>query len=285
MLAFVVGLMLALPASAGGDAASQLDLGLCAPDQNRFTLDIDNEFFPLPVGGQWTFSGEEEGQTLGMQITVLDATETLSFDSQDVTTRVVEEREWFDTNADGAFDADEELIEVSLNYFAQTREGTVCYFGEEVDIYENGEVVSHEGSWRADEPGNAPGIYMPTEPEVGMRYQMEVAPGIAVDEATIVASGVERVLRGRLAETIEVVEVNPLDGSESVKVYAEHIGMIRDSAFELIRLGGPLPADDDDRDGHGDCDGRDWDRDRDGDGDRRWGDRFDGHRGGDYDDD
>jgi hypothetical protein len=76
-----------------------------------------------------------------------------------VTTRVVEEIEWEDSIPFGTIDAGEALIERSLNYFAQTQDGTVCYFGEAVDIYENGVVVSHEGAWRADAPDtdNGPG--------------------------------------------------------------------------------------------------------------------------------
>ena len=67
-----------------------------------------------------------------------------------------------------------------------TEQGTVCYFGEAVDIYENGAIVSHEGAWRADDPGNAPGIFMPADPQEGMTFQQENAPGVAMDEATIV---------------------------------------------------------------------------------------------------
>jgi len=39
------------------------------------------------------------------------------------------------------------LIEVSQNFFAQADDGTVYYFGELVDTYGGGSVVSHEGSW------------------------------------------------------------------------------------------------------------------------------------------
>jgi hypothetical protein len=37
-----------------------------------------------------------------------------------VATRVVEETEWADANANGVIDSDEDLIERSLNYYAQT---------------------------------------------------------------------------------------------------------------------------------------------------------------------
>jgi hypothetical protein len=231
----VVCLALALvgvsPAAGGGD--ERLDLELCAPDEQRFTLDIGNKYFPLPVRQQWIYSGEEEGQTLGLRITVFDETE--DFYGGTVTTRVVEEVEWEDGSGDGVIDSDENLIEVSRNYFAQTKEGTVCYFGEDVDIYENGVIVSDEGSWRADADGNAPGIYMPKRPEKGMTYQQEVAPGVAEDEATVTKVGAKvRVPAGTFTDTVTVRDRNPLDGSTGTKAYAAGVGLIQDAAFELI---------------------------------------------------
>jgi hypothetical protein len=83
----------------------------------------------------------------------------------------------------------------------------VCYFGETVDMYEDGVVVSHEGSWRADEPGNAPGVFMPARPKPGMKFAQEVAPGVAEDRARIVARGFTiTVPAGTFTTTIRVSE-------------------------------------------------------------------------------
>jgi hypothetical protein len=218
-----------------GAPGENLDLGLCARDGNTFTLDIDNSYFPLPVGQQWVYSGQEQGTTIGLQVTVLDETERLYTGQRKLDTRVVEELEWEDANGDGVVDADEDLIEISLNYFAQADDGTVCYFGEDVDIYEDGEVVSHEGAWRADAEGNAPGIFMPATPELGMTYQQEVAPGIAMDEATIIRVGrTVTVPAGTFTQTITVRDFNPLDGSRGTKVYAPGVGLIDDDGLELL---------------------------------------------------
>jgi hypothetical protein len=217
----------------GPAIAAQLDPSLCAPDTNHFTTSITNPYFPLGVGQQWVFSGIDEGQTVGLQVTVLKDTQTLY--SGRVTAQVVEEREWVDTDADGRVDRREPLIEVSRNYFAQTQDGTVCYFGEAVDIYENGMVVSHEGSWRADEPGNAPGIFMPAQPKSGMSFAQEVAPGVAEDQATIVGTGTVTVPFGTFNDTIRVREVNPLDGDKGYKIYALGVGLIQDGPVSLIR--------------------------------------------------
>jgi hypothetical protein len=117
-----------------------------------------------------------------------------------------------------------------------TQDGTVCYFGEEVDIYEGGVVVSHEGAWRADDDGNAPGIFMPADPQVGMTYQQEVAPGVAEDRATIVRRGSFTVPAGTFADTITVRDFNPLDGSRTTKVYARGVGLIADGPLELTLI-------------------------------------------------
>jgi hypothetical protein len=227
----------------GAKPSPTLDPALCAPSQNQFTLNIDNPYFPLPVGAEWVYTGKEQGENVGLRITVLNATETFRFGGgQNVTTRVVQEVEWGDTNANGVIDAGEQLIEVSLNYFAQTQDGTVCYFGENVDIYEDGQIVSHEGAWRADGrrglPGDAPGIFMPAAPEPGMTFQQEAAPGVAEDQATILRTGTAALPDGTVVNTITVRDFNPLDRSRGTKVYGLGVGLIEDGPLRLLSVTG-----------------------------------------------
>ena len=219
---------------AGAAKSKPLDLTLCAPGQNEFTLTIDNPYFPLQAGDQWVFTGKEQRKLVGLRIRALGQTEDLYSGSNKVTTRVVEEIEWFDTDGDAVIDASESLIELSLNYFAQTDAGTVCYLGEIVDIYEGGVVVSHAGSWRADGPGNAPGIFMPAAPAVGMTFEQEAAPGIAEDQVTILATGTITVPAGTFVNAIKVRDFNPLDGSKGVKWYAPGVGLVVDGPLRLV---------------------------------------------------
>ena len=204
----------------GLEAATTLSLDLCSPTNGGFTTESSNRFFPLPVGQLWVFDGEEGGVPIHLEIEVLQRTERVA----GITTRVVEEREW----QDGA------LIEVSRNFYAQARDTTVCYFGEEVDIYENGQVVSNEGAWRADDPGNRPGIIMPAVPRKNVRFQMESAPGIAEDEGTIVGTGPVVTPAARFTETIRVREFNPLDGGKGYKVFAANVGLVIDEPVVLV---------------------------------------------------
>src|SRR5256886_14098754 len=128
-----------------------------------------NDYFVLEPG----FQPVLEGGGTKVEITVLDETRTID----GVVTRVVEEREW----------KNGELFEVARNYFAiceQTKD--VFYFGEDVDFYEKGKVVKHDGSWLAGQNGAKAGLMMPGAPKLKMKYYQEVAPGVAMDRAEIV---------------------------------------------------------------------------------------------------
>jgi hypothetical protein len=199
-------------------ASKALDVDRCAFSQ-AFSLSSANTYFPLAVGSQWRLEGDEDGVHVVMRITVLDETEVVG----GVTTRVVEEAEW----------EDDELLEISRNFFAATQDGTVCYFGEEVDIYEDEQVVSHEGAWRADAPGNFPGIIMPSDPRPGMRFLMEGAPGIAQDAGKVVGSGPTSVPAGLFRSTLRIQERGALPGDFDFKVYAEGVGIIIDGPLSL----------------------------------------------------
>lgn len=210
---------LALDSVQPRQAAAKPSPDACAITRSDFTLQSLNAYFPLTVGNQWFLRGEEDGAPIELRVSVLADTEQVG----GITTRVVEEREW----------ESGELIEVSRNFFAVTSEGTVCYFGEDVDIYENGVVVSHEGAWRADAPGNSPGIFMPADPRPGMKFTIEGAPGVAEDEGQIVGVGQVEVPAGTFSETIRVREFNPLDGGKDYKVFAKGVGIIVDGPLVL----------------------------------------------------
>ncbi|NIS28433.1 MAG: hypothetical protein GWN07_00005, partial [Actinobacteria bacterium] len=152
---------------------------------------------------------------------VLDETEVVG----GVTTRVVEERE---TEAG-------ELIEISRNFYAGTEDGTVCYFGEDVDIFENGRIVSQEGAWRADAPGNFPGIIMPANPRTGQTFPIEGAPGVAEDFGDVVAVNAPvDVPAGSFTRTVRIRETDPLEPDFDFKVFARDVGIVVDGPLSLV---------------------------------------------------
>jgi len=208
----------------GGGSSSgivpNLSIAVCDPTAGPFTLAVTNPFFPLPVGHKLVLDGAEDGAAVHLVITALDQTEVIA----GVTTRVVEERE---TN-------DGELVEVSRNFFAETPNGTVCYFGEDVDIYENGVITAHDGQWRAGVNGAKPGIVMPGTPAVGNAYQQEDAPGVAEDRARIDAIGDPiTVPAGTFDDTLVTLEDSALESGTGTKVYASGVGLVKDGTIEL----------------------------------------------------
>ena len=134
----------------------------------------ENKYFILKPGYQVTLEGEEDGEELKLVMTVLNETKIVN----GIETRVVEEKETEGGN----------LVEISRNYFALCKPtNNAIYFGEDVDIYENGEIVSQEGAWLAGQNGSKAGMIMPGKVEVGLKYYQEIAPGVAEDRAKIVS--------------------------------------------------------------------------------------------------
>jgi hypothetical protein len=201
----------------------------------NFRASGENPYFILRPGYQLVFEGEEDGEQISLEITVLRATEEITLpDIGTVRTRVVEERE----------SVDEELVEVSRNFFAICRPANdVYYFGEEVDIYNEDGTITHEGAWRAGEPDEdglaEPGLLMPGTFLLGSRYFQEMADGIALDRAEHVEMGIEiTTSAGTFSECVRVIETTPLEpDTESEKIYCPEVGLVLDDVVELVDYG------------------------------------------------
>jgi hypothetical protein len=181
-----------------------------------------NPYFILEPGYQL----ELRGATTRLVIRVLAETRSVN----GVATRVVEERE----SKDGS------LVEVSRNYFAISRRtNSVFYFGEDVDMYERGIVVGHDGAWLAGTNGARFGLAMPGLPLLGARYYQELAEGIAMDRA-LVTSLSDRVATraGAFSNVLRIEETTPLEpGVREYKRYVRGIGLVQDGSLKLVRYG------------------------------------------------
>jgi hypothetical protein len=145
-----------------------------------------------------------------------------------VETRVVEEKETEGGN----------LVEVSRNYFAICGPtNNAIYFGEDVDMYEDGKLIDHEGAWLSGENGSKAGVIMPGKVEVGLKYYQEIAPGIAEDRAEIVSvNDTLETPAGKFNQVLKTEETNPLKpGEKEFKFYAPGIGLIQDEAIKLVK--------------------------------------------------
>ena len=216
----------------------ELPISVCDRANGPFSVNINNPYFPLPVG----MVNVLEGGGLKVQVSVLSQTKVIG----GVTTRVVEEREW----------QNGQLIEVSNNWFVQAPNGTVCYYGE--DVFDgSGNPIG--GAWIAyDDPSHPnfrPGIIMPGNPAVGQRYTQEVAPGVAEDRAQHTALGGSFTTPAGTFNNVLLVNETP----PSTKRYAPGVGMIYDDGTTLrssTLLGGspmPTPLSFPPGDANGDC--------------------------------
>jgi hypothetical protein len=181
----------------------------------------------LEPGYTLTLAGTDEDEEVELVITVLDRCEVVD----GVRTRVVEERE----TVNG------QLVEVSQNYLAiDPITLDTYYFGEDVDIYEDGQVVSHDGAWRSGVNGARFGLLMPGTPRKGMRFAQENAPGVAQDEASILGYRDDiRTPAGTFRKVLAVRESSPLDTSVSVKLHAKGVGLVKDGALRLVSVVDP----------------------------------------------
>jgi len=144
---------------------------------------------------------------------------------------------------------DGQLVESTLNYFAQADDGTVYYFGELVDIYQNGVITSHEGSWLVGGPANSdpsttatstrPFVFMPATPEKADVFKPEDLLPVVDETAQVVDTQQTRgVPAGQYQNVIQVLESSQLDTATENKWYAPGVGVVsieaQDEKIDLI---------------------------------------------------
>lgn len=195
---------------------------------------IDNPFFPAVPGTSFIYKmglaqgseiititiTHEKKQILGVSTTVFGETQTI----------------------DGILD------ELSNNWFAQDKKGNVWYFGEDVKIYKDGEVVSTEGSWESGVNNAMPGIIMEANPMVGDSYAQENAPEIANDWASVESlNEIVSIPLGTFNNWLYTKEWSTLEpGAFGYKYYAPGLGfvleLIGEERTELIHVISPAQS-------------------------------------------
>ncbi len=187
---------------------------------------VDNLFLPLAPGTMYVYEGDTADGLERVEVEVTANTKTI------LGVVCVEVR-------DQGF-LDGELIEDTLDWFAQDADGNVWYFGEDSKEIEGGVVVSTEGSWEAGVAGALPGIAMLAAPAVGQVYMQENAPGVAEDLAQVVGLGEsETTPLATYNGCVHTEDYNPFDGEVEDKFYAPGVGLILevtedDDRIELV---------------------------------------------------
>ena len=134
---------------------------------------------------------------------------------------------------------DGDVVEDTYDWFAQDVDGNVWYLGEDTAEYDDGEVVSTDGSWEAGVDGALPGIVMLASPRSGDAYRQEYYLGEAEDLAEVLRGRRHReVPFGEFTDVVVIEDWNPFE-PETVeeKHYAPGVGVV----LEVTTAGGDRP--------------------------------------------
>lgn len=174
---------------------------------------ITNPLFPITEVTHAIQLGDEAGQLLRHEITLMPETKVIEWDGRQVEAVVSQ----FVGYLDGR------LLEVAYDYFAQADDGSVWYFGEDVFNYEDGVIVDGDGTWLAGRDG-PPGMIMPAAPQVGDVYRPENIPGVVFEEVTVQSVG--NVIEGPrgVVEGAVTIQEELMDGTLEDKTFAPGYG-------------------------------------------------------------
>ena len=191
-------------------------------DPADFTTNIDNPYWPMRPGSHWVYRETENGETQRVDVTVTDKTKTLA----GITARVVHDQ----VTRKG------QIVENTLDWYAQDSHGNLWYLGEDTAEYENGKLKTKAGTWSAGVDGAEPGVVVPASPKQGMRYREEYYAGHAEDGAEVLSvSSQVQVPFGRFQNALLTRNFSGIEPTvEEMKLYAKGVGPV----MELLVSGG-----------------------------------------------
>jgi hypothetical protein len=178
-------------------------------DPADFSAEIDNPYWPMRPGSKWVY---REGNAR-VEVTVTDKTRKII----GIDARVVHD----------VLTEDGEVKEDTFDWYAQDASGNIWYMGEKTKEFGGGK-VNTEGSWEAGVDGAQPGVLLPAEPKVGLRYRQEYYKGEAEDLAEVLSVDAHaRVPVGSFEQLLLTKEYTPLEpGVVEHKFYAIGVGPI-----------------------------------------------------------
>lgn len=221
--ALTLAILLLSVACGGGGTAATPDPQLDAFNPANFTdsTTIDNPWFPLQPGTQWTYQGytqEEDGTNVPHRIvfTVTDLTKEIN----GVQTVVIWERDY----------SNDELVEAEVAFFAQDDDGVVWRLGEYPEEYENGKIIDSP-AWIPPFEDARPGIYMPPNPQSGTpSFPQGWGPGVDwTDRGQIVKTGDETCVPTDCYQDVIIIEEysQAEPNAFQLKYYAPGVGIVR----------------------------------------------------------
>ena len=201
-----------LPPSCGpGDDECTPDMSYAPEiDPANFVAGVTHPLFPLVPGTEYTYMGP--GEMIKVAVTS-DTRMILG-----IPCVVVKDTAYVGN----------EIVEDTLDWFAQDKDGNVWYMGEDTKEYEGGKVVSTEGSWEAGVDGAQPGIVMhAVQPALRQPYRQEYYACEAEDmaEVTALAKAIS-VPFGDYTDCLETHEFTPLEADlDETKYFCPGVGL------------------------------------------------------------
>jgi hypothetical protein len=195
---------------------------------SSFVAKIDNPYFPLEPGTVFRLVGETEDGIERERIQVTRKTKEIL----GVTTTVVKD----------VVRVNGKLAEYTFDWYAQDADGNVWYFGEDTAEYEDGKVVSRDGSWEAGVDRAHAGIIMEADPQITDSCRQEYYKGEAEDMYWVVGTGkTKKVPAGKFEGAVKTLEWTKLEPNIVVqKFHAPGVGLIAERALsgskEVVRL-------------------------------------------------
>ena len=185
-------------------------------DPADFQEKVDHPYFPLVPGTVTKFIEKDGVQTSENVVEVTHDTKIL----MGVKCVVVHD----------SVTLDGELKEDTYDWYAQAKDGSVWYFGEDTKEYKAGGKVSTEGSWQAGINGQ-PGIILPANPKPGEPYRQEYSPDNAEDMGQVVAIDQSTTVPyGTFTGCVKTKDWSMLESGSENKWYAKGIGVVREEA-------------------------------------------------------
>lgn len=179
---------------------------------------IDNRYLPLTKFTTCVMRGKADDGTRERSVkTVLKRRKAFTVEGQQVQTVVLR---------DNAYE-DGELVESTFDYFGQSDEGTVYYFGEQVKNLRNGKVVNTNGTWLYGKDTDRLGVAMPNEPQLGQQWNFEDVPGLTTESNRVEETDLRTKVGKRVrTDVIRIQEFIQPEGEVEYKLYASGIGTV-----------------------------------------------------------
>ena len=137
---------------------------------------VTNPLFPISELRSTVLAGRIDGKPFHTETTLLPYTRMIEWPPGHSVETLVSQYTAF---------LDGRIQEVALDYYAQADDGSVWYFGEDVNDYNPRGLVAYQtDSWLAGQDG-PPAMIMPGDPKVGQVFRTENIPGQVFEEVTV----------------------------------------------------------------------------------------------------